>query len=904
MSFRELFEEKEFKAAFDEVNQFTSEILQKYNSRLKNISLVDERKEIFDAVWGNIEFCSGEIYILDSPLLQRLRKIKQLGLAYFVYCGCDYSRYYHTLGVTYLADRMAAAINRCDLGTNEEKKSFFKAIVRLAAIFHDTGHMFLSHVSEHYFSKSPFYSRNKMITTLLDEFERKAGKKPALHELLGCMIVNTGAVHELLEIVAKKIKGLLSGCNYTIDEMVEYISALIVGVPVDREILPYSSIVNGPIDADKCDYLSRDSHVTRVPVAVDVSRITQKLSVVESKDICTSELWHQDADTSIKFYELAMKDSAEKALFQLCIARTIMFDSVYYHHKVLTAETEFRNLVGRLANLKKPFFINFVEILQHTDEDFNDYFFDALKSDREDDDRREIDAIKKEFHKIYERHIAKRVVCLTPDYLLGPQKYTEAFWDSVMTVFDSEEEKTFICEIKEEYAKIQMKLEGIEIREDQVQIFAIQAPTQVFGHSKIQVPIDLRNGNQRDFKGYELVSSRETSSSSSYIVTDEDDRLLVYLATEKIFMKKYHIELREEAITCGKYSQKAINEKRNKLFLKGYYDDTPELISDTLLYNNLSDSVIEKIVKKYRSYEGPEGYKVTKEEVESFFKQLMCACKEKRKCKSLLNGVAGLLEQALFIDRRFLSRELEFKVKELTANDETLYVVALGSLRDSAKHISYFWNDIQIPGLKIETEKTLQELIELEEVTKIVFFDDGSYSGTQMVSIMQEYMGVEKRKTKEKHVKKLTEDGMKALQKRQIQFFFVAYNKSKEAEMLEELKEIGLDNVGISCIKDMSMKLLEKNDGKLFEDEEQRSLVKNVLADIGRSVMRSTKMEEGVYREGWDEDRVNNAALGYNDAQQMVFLKSSVPTYTITAFWQSGEFNGFGWKPLFRRTKK
>lgn len=66
--------------------------------------------------------------------------------------------------------------------------------------------MFLSHVSEHYFSKSPFYSRNKMITTLLDEFERKAGKKPALHELLGCMIVNTGAVHELLEIVAKKSK--------------------------------------------------------------------------------------------------------------------------------------------------------------------------------------------------------------------------------------------------------------------------------------------------------------------------------------------------------------------------------------------------------------------------------------------------------------------------------------------------------------------------------------------------------------------------------------------------------------------------------------------------------------------------------------------------------------------------
>lgn len=59
---------------------------------------------------------------------------------------------------------------------------------------------------------------------------------PILHELLGCMIVNTRAVRELLETVTNKIKGLEAGHNYTTDEMVEYISALIVGVPVDREI--------------------------------------------------------------------------------------------------------------------------------------------------------------------------------------------------------------------------------------------------------------------------------------------------------------------------------------------------------------------------------------------------------------------------------------------------------------------------------------------------------------------------------------------------------------------------------------------------------------------------------------------------------------------------------------------
>lgn len=40
------------------------------------------------------------------------------------------------------------------------------------------------------------------------------------------------------------------------------------------------------------------------------------------------------------------------------------------------------------------------------------------------------------------------------------------------------------------------------------------------------------------------------------------------------------------------------------------------------------------------------------------------------------------------------------------------------------------------------------------------------------------------------------------------------------------------------------------------------------------------------------------------NAQQIVFLKSSVPTYTITAFWAEGTYKGFEWKPLFRRTNK
>lgn len=904
MSFKELFGEQEFREVFNEVECFANEMLSGYNQRLENTPLSGGNKEIFDAVWGNIEFSGGEIYILDSPLLQRLRKIKQLGLAYFVYCGCDYSRYYHTLGVTYLADRMAAAINRCDLEITEEDKNYFRAVVRLAAIFHDSGHMFLSHVSEHYFGKSPLYKRNIQINAFMEKFEKTAGKRTALHELLGCMIVNTKAVYQLLTIVTKYIKGLNGNRVVEIDKLVEYISSLIVGVPVDRESLPYSCIINGPIDADKCDYLSRDSHVTRVPVAVDVSRITQKLSVVKSDEICFSQLWHKDAADSDKYYELAMQDSAEKALFQLCIARTIMFDSVYYHHKVLTAETEFRNLINRLANLEQPFFNNFVEILRHTDEDFNSYFFESLKRGRNEKDCKEIDAIYHEFRKIYERHLPKRVVCLTPDFVSGKQKYTEKFWDSVMSVFDSKDEKDFVCEIKKEYHLIHTILGGEEPSEDRVQIFAIQAPTQVLGHSKIQVPIDLRNGHKRDFRGYELVSSRETSSSSSYIVTDADDKLFVFLAVEKIFMKKYHIYLKEEAFSCGKYDPKDINEKRKLLFDKGYYDDASELISDTLLHNYIPKTRISKIAERFKGYEGPDGYRITAGRLEAYLKQFMCACGDKSKCQSVLEGICILLNKALVLDREYIGHKFPGKFISLAGSEKKLYMVPLGNLRDSAKHMTYFWNDLNCPGLKIETDKSLDELLRMDAVRKIVFYDDGSYSGTQMVSIMQEYMGVAERKTQEKHVEELPEEYKNALREKDICFFFCAFNKDRESDLREELKKMGLGKVSFEYVEDMRVGCLEHERDSWFKDSEQRELIKSILNDIGLSLMLSSKMPKGQCKEGWSQERIERAALGYNNSQQMVILKSSVPTYTITAFWAEGLYKNIEWKPLFRRTRK
>lgn len=91
---------------------------------------------------------------------------------------------------------------------------------------------------------------------------------------------------------------------------------------------------------------------------------------------------------------------------------------------------------------------------------------------------------------------------------------------------------------------------------------------------------------------------------------------------------------------------------------------------------------------------------------------------------------------------------------------------------------------------------------------------------------------------------------------------------------------------------------------KVFKNEEQKEQVKVFLEDVGYQIMKSSKSNEGEYKDGWSEERAREASLGYNDSQQMVFLKSSVPTYTITAFWQRGKYKDIEWEPLFRRTLK
>src|SRR5829696_5792939 len=81
--------------------------------------------------------------LVDTAEFQRLRRIKQLGLALFTYQGAEHSRFTHSLGVLHLATRILAK-----LGTKYKISDEARIAVRCAALLHDIGHGAFSHVIE------------------------------------------------------------------------------------------------------------------------------------------------------------------------------------------------------------------------------------------------------------------------------------------------------------------------------------------------------------------------------------------------------------------------------------------------------------------------------------------------------------------------------------------------------------------------------------------------------------------------------------------------------------------------------------------------------------------------------------------------------------------------------------
>ncbi|MDD1714423.1 MAG: HD domain-containing protein [Methanoregulaceae archaeon] len=184
-------------------------------------------KIIKDPVHGYIEVTPPVLEVLDSPSLQRLRYVRQLGFSYLVYPGSNHTRFEHSLGTMYLSDIMARQL----MLTDEERE-----LVTTAALIHDIGHGPFSHAVEPVMEEISGRTHHDTVWLLED--------------------------HDLLEILEK----------YGIDTR------------ETRTILQgshrLSEILHGDLDVDRMDYLLRDAHYTGVPYGtVDAHRLIRNTTI-------------------------------------------------------------------------------------------------------------------------------------------------------------------------------------------------------------------------------------------------------------------------------------------------------------------------------------------------------------------------------------------------------------------------------------------------------------------------------------------------------------------------------------------------------------------------------------------------------------------------------------------------
>lgn len=892
----------ECKGIFDEVNQFAEQSLSEYIEVIENNKFYLSDKDIFDFVWGTINFSKVEICILDSPLLQRLRYIKQLGLANVVYCNADSSRFSHTIGVVEVASRMEEVVSRKNQNVNQKFDT--NEIVRFAAIFHDVGHMFFSHASELFFSSNKNFSRSNEIIKAITTFSVETSSEVSLHELLSVMIVNSPSVIKLVTCIKDYMKSRLQNED-DVNKFIDYISCLIVGVPIDKFILPYSSIINSSIDADKLDYLSRDSESTKVPIAVDIARIIQKLELVSIRDISKSNIWNDSTTDSVQYKIMAIQSSAKRVFWQLSNARSSMYESVYHHHKILTAETMFRDAMVILYSKVDDKHKSFANILKLTDDVFNDYWYHAFfDSDIKYEDVKEVNRL---LNNIKRRVLYKRVASLSVQSFGNNKAVAGIFVRTVIQDDNSSNYKKFNEIINNEYNKIH-ELLSYNTKCDKPIFKFISLPFK----SMPPMPIEDENGfcvwSSNIMKQETIEAGRQSKQEQYYLITNCIDRENVFLAFEKTLTKFDINNLNSNTSICLKMHYSELNKTRKELLELGYYNDSLQLLKNDILFSLIDEDIIDRILKKYQNFLGKDSNKVTRQTLTDFLRQFLWINNTKKDLCTLLNGVLKLLENANYINREIFAKE---ESKLINDNLSVLpfkhkYILTIGSLYDSATHLSYYFNDVKLDKNTYSIHPSLDPILEKADLEKdvICFFDDGAYSGKQIVSIFQEFMGVpdKERATYECHVTELSNENKARLKKSKVILLYLCFNKNSYDYIKNSLLDLGIEDITIFYSIDLSHKIFD--DHILFEDKSTNDFVKKQLSDIGMKLLESTKLVDGHYKARWSKDRVENSGLGYNDSQQMVIFENNVPTYCITCFWANGTVDGNNWIGLFQRTDK
>ncbi len=296
--------------------------------------------KILDPIHGTIMITDIERQVIGHRLFQRLRNVKQNTFLYKVFPSAMHSRFEHSLGVMHVAYQM---FNNLLLNSFRYKEKYSDSILfpnleklpianiqelRLAALLHDVGHGPMSHQFDS-FMMTKSQLEEVLGPNYSDVYNLIDGENDVEHEHISLIFIRKIATDLALnrevnvDNVLKLIESRYKGGKVLVD---------IDGDSFDIQPLFTSLISSCPIDADRMDYLLRDSYFSGVKCGIyNIERLLKSIvPVLDSNKVC-----------------LAYKESCLDSISEFVFSRSNLFSQVYFHK----TNRAFSAMLGKVCDI-------------------------------------------------------------------------------------------------------------------------------------------------------------------------------------------------------------------------------------------------------------------------------------------------------------------------------------------------------------------------------------------------------------------------------------------------------------------------------------------------------------------------------------------------------------------------